>query len=164
MSSAKLVELKQWYNSLTSQKPKGYVLSATEEAKRTQLVEQADAEVLALPKREGLVQSFELWSFAAVTAPTLGEAKDAAQNARDALEAYSSLAYSTPTDQVKFWQTRIDFILQSTTNKRGALTWSDAVGCPDVSFWDECQAQSSWLWWAVGAAVVVWYGRKRKWF
>ena len=162
MASKNLETLLNWYQATTVGKPKGYKLTPQEEAKRQMLIDQADAEIALEPKRDSLLDGFKLWRFAAITAPTLGEAKDAANNASDALEGFATLAYDKPTADVEFYRSRIDFILESQTHKRGQLTWSDAVGCPE--FWSACGSETNWLLWAVVAAAAIWYGKRSKWF
>lgn len=163
--STELQKLLTWWDGLASSKPKGYTLSAVEEKTRRDLINNAIFEIETLGDEQKTLDSVELFKLAATSSPTLNEAKSNAGEVLDALDNLVALGYRADTEQMQRYRSRAQFILSSQTHKRGALTWSDALGCGGASFWDPCApAQSNWLWWAVGAAVVVWYGRKRKWF
>ena len=163
--STELQKLLTWWDGLASSKPKGYKLSAAEEKTRRDLINNAIFEIETLGDEQKALDSVELFKLAATSSPTLSEAKSNAGEVLDALDNLVALGYRADTEQMQRYRSRAQFILSSQTDKRGALTWSDALGCGSASFWDPCApAQSNWLWWAVGAAVVVWYGRKKKWF
>lgn len=163
--STELQNLLTWWDELSASKPKGYKLNATEQKKRVNLISNAVLEIYTEEDEQKELDLVELYKLAAVTAPELGEAKRYAGDLLDALDNLVALGYRADTEQMLRYRSRAQFILSSQTDRRGSLTWSDALGCGGASFWDPCApAQSNWLWWAVGAAVVIWYGRKRKWF
>lgn len=164
--SGELQKLLTWWDGLSASKPKGYQLNATEQKKRIDLISNAILEIATEQDEQKELDSVELYKLAAVTATTLGQAKAYAGDLLDALDNLVALGYRADTEQMQRYRARAQFILSSQTDRRGALTWSDALGCGGASFWDPCAPaqDSNWLWWALGAAVVVWYGRKQKWF
>ena len=163
--STELQKLLAWWDSLASSKPKGYTLSAVEEKTRRDLINNAIFEIETLGDEQKALDSIEIFKLAATSSPTLSEAKSNAGEVLDALDNLVALGYKANTEQMQRYRSRAQFILSSQTHKRGALTWSDALGCGGASFWDQCAPdQNNWLIWVLGAAVVVWYGRKKKWF
>jgi hypothetical protein len=127
--STELQKLLAWWDSLASSKPKGYTLSAVEEKTRRDLINNAIFEIETLGDEQKALDSIEIFKLAATSSPTLSEAKSNAGEVLDALDNLVALGYKANTEQMQRYRSRAQFILSSQTHKRGALTWSDALGC-----------------------------------
>lgn len=146
----------QGYAALVAGKPKGYQLTPAEEAKRASLVATAAKHIEAaqqaaeasgdkVAQAKVWAVALELSRFDTMTAPTLVKAKAAAYAVTDALDELelSGLAPSIP---FALYRERAAFVIASTEQKRGKLTWADAVGCGAESLWSPCGAASGVNW------------------
>lgn len=166
-----LSQMLSWYRSATSGKPVGYVLSSAEEAKRTNWVQTArEAAVNAIDYVDASERPQALWLLVQVEqfdAVTTGRAQDAIAAAQSAKLAAKQLQGMNPDSltaaALALTVERADFIVNK-GGKKSAPTWVDELGCGAADFWSPCAGQSNWLWWVIGAAAVLWYGKKKKWF
>ena len=164
----------QQYAAAVAGKPKGYQLTPAEEAKRAGLVATAAMHIeLAKQAAEASgnkVQLAKVWAaflelsrFDALTAPTLTKAKAAAYAVTDALDELelSGLAPSIP---FALYRERAAFVIASTEQKRGKLTWADAVGCGAESLWSPCGAADgvNWGLLLLGFGLFLLLGRKKR--
>lgn len=168
-------EAVQQYAAAVAGKPKGYQLTPAEEAKRAGLVATAAMHIeLAKQAAEASgnkVQLAKVWAavlelsrFDALTAPTLTKAKAAAYAVTDALDELelSGLAPSIP---FALYRERAAFVIASTEQKRGKLTWADAVGCGAESLWSPCGAADGVNWGLLlllGFGLFLLVGRRKR--
>lgn len=164
-----------WYASATAGKPKGYKLTPKQESERQSWVltakaaaDTANVEALSgsADEKQALWWLLQVAKFDAVTTGSAKQAVAAATQARTlATQLLSYGAGGADADQLRLDVDRANLIIAANGSK-SAASWADTLGCNVADFWSPCGAaeQSNWLIWVLGAAVVVWYGRKKKWF
>ena len=172
IASDELEQLYKWWSALQAGKPKGYQLTVAEDSKRrTYLDTIRGAATDALDDAKQNVDiadaQWVLLQAAKFDAVTTAVPKEAVAAAQSAILYAKSLKERKPDEQtaaeLAMVPERAAFILAN-NGKRPALTWADSLNCGAADFWGPCNAGNNWLLWIVGAAVVVWYGRKKKWF
>lgn len=172
VASEQLDQLHNWWSGLTASKPKGYKLAPAEDAKRRSYVDTIRAAATdavddigsgaELP--QALWVLLQLEEFDAVTTGSPKEAVAAAQSAALVAKQLQGMKPDAQTAaHLSLVAERSAFIVAH-NGVKPALTWTDSLGCNAAEFWGPCNQNSNWLLWVVGAAAVIWYGRKKKWF